>query len=204
MAFSRSTVFVAFTLLTSIASAVNIKIIAQQAFGNPDPFEFSPNEINAAIGDILEFHFVGPANGVLGSNMSVAQGVFGDPCKPAAGGFWSGFMGVNATSAEADMVFNVEVNSTDPIAFYCAQGPHCARGMHGVVNGAGDQTLRSYRNSIDVNFDATIPTEEPGFGGELVANNVSNIIPAVDPNAAGSIQVSLIATCAAVALTLFV
>lgn len=197
MAPSLGGLLAALTLFTSLVSAATIEILAHQNFGSPDPFEFSPNEVTAEVGDIIEFHFGGPGEGVLGGNHSVAQGVFGDPCKPADGGFWSGFMVINATSTESDFVFQVEVNNTDPIVFYCAQGPHCTRGMHGVINGQGSQTLRSYRDSIDVNFEATVPAVINGTGGTFEPNTVDRILPAQDPNAAGTIKVSAASAVAA-------
>jgi hypothetical protein len=178
-------------LLAHFAVSETITILAFQDFGTPDPFKFQPNDLTAAVGDILEFHFGGPGKGVLGGNHSVALGTFDDPCVPAPGGFWSGFQAINATSKEADWVFRVEVNNTDPMVFFCALGPHCTRGMHGVVNGAGDQTLKSYTDKIDVNFDATVPAEEPGTGGRLVPNTVANILPAEDPSAAGQMRASV-------------
>jgi plastocyanin len=45
---------------------------------------FTPNSITAAVGDVLEFHF-------LGGEHDVARGDFSKPCEPAAdGGFYSG------------------------------------------------------------------------------------------------------------------
>ena len=87
------------------------------------------------------------------------------------------------------MVFQVPVTSTDPLVFYCTEGQHCTRGMYGVVNGAGDQTLQSYRSSIDVNKDAVAPTTVGG--GEMVPNDISKILPAEIPGAASSAKVSL-------------
>lgn len=198
MAFSRSTTLLGtFALLTSLASAATVQILALQAFGEPDPFMFMPNDVTAEVGDIIEFHFGGPGNGILGGNHSVAQGVWGDPCTPKDGGFWSGFMAVNETSTENDFVFRVEVNDTNPIVFYCAQAVHCTRGMHGVVNGNGDETLKSYRDSINVNFEATVPSVVNGTGGQFVPNTIENILPAEDPNAAGSLKVSMASAVAA-------
>lgn len=99
------------------------------------------------------------------------------------------------------MVFQVEVVTTDPIVFYCTQGTHCTRGMHGVLNGAGDLTLQSYRDSIDVNFVGVAPTEVGG--GTLLPNDISNILPAETPGAASSTRISLISVAAGIGLTLF-
>lgn len=49
---------------------------------------FKPMNVNASVGDVLEFHF-------LPNNHSVVMGDINDPCKPAAsGGFYSGFLPV--------------------------------------------------------------------------------------------------------------
>ncbi|KAF7505918.1 hypothetical protein GJ744_012453 [Endocarpon pusillum] len=186
--FCRSLFLVAIAL-ADLAFSATIEIVAQAAYDKPEPLEFAPNEVTAAVGDVLEFHFAGPGTGVLGSNHSVAQGVFENPCNPAPNGFFSGYMAVNATSTEANMVFRVPVKSTDPIVFYCTQGQHCTRGMYGVVNGAGDKTLQSYRRSITVNRNAVAPTTIGG--GEMVSNEISRILPAETPGAAGSTKVSL-------------
>jgi hypothetical protein len=100
------------------------------------------------------------------------------------------------------MVFLVTVTSTDPMPFYCTQGTHCTRGMHGVINGAGKQTLQSYRDSISVNRNAVAPATIGG--GEMVANNVSNILPAQNLGAAGSVKVSVISAFSAVGLALLI
>ena len=51
---------------------------------------FEPNSTKAAVGDILEFHF-------LPHNHSVVMGDFNVPCQPAAiGGFYSGFKVVDS------------------------------------------------------------------------------------------------------------
>lgn len=90
--------------LAGQAAAANIKIVANADYDelNVDKvFQFIPNQVRARVGDVLEFHFAGVGKGVLGGNHSVAQGMFGRPCQPAPNGFWSGYMPVNATSAEA-------------------------------------------------------------------------------------------------------
>jgi hypothetical protein len=89
--------------LSQFSSAALLKIYANAAYDNSfgEVFEMVPNELTAAVGDVLEFHFTGPGLGVLGGNHSVAMGDFNSPCMPAREGFFSGYMGVNATSKEA-------------------------------------------------------------------------------------------------------
>jgi plastocyanin len=56
---------------------------------------FSPDSVNAAMGDEVEYHFL------AGDRHSVAEGSFGAPCTPVADGtgYWSGV--IEATSGEA-------------------------------------------------------------------------------------------------------
>ena len=99
---TTSTLLLTTLLSLSLSSAEIIKVFATADYdGAADPFMFVPNELTANEGDILEFHFTGPGQGVLGGNHSVAQGTWDRPCEPAAEGFFSGYMGVNATSFEA-------------------------------------------------------------------------------------------------------
>ncbi|KAK5988161.1 Extracellular serine-rich protein [Cladobotryum mycophilum] len=121
---------------------------------------FTPDSITAKVGDVLEFHFHAP-------NHSVVMSDFGSPCQPSkTGGFFSGF--IVTDSSEATDVFQVEVNSTDPIFFYCAQnlGSHCASGMSGVVNPSKDQSLSAYQKSAKSVTSAGSPASV--FGGEVV------------------------------------
>ena len=100
------------------------------------------------------------------------------------------------------MIFQVPVNSTDPMVFYCTQGEHCTRGMHGVLNGAGDKTLKSYRDSINVNQVAVAPPTVGG--GELLANDISNILPSDTAGAASSAKFSLASTIVGLSLALLI
>lgn len=67
--------------------------------------------------------------------------------------------------------FEVTVNNTDPIFFYCSQNKfsHCISGMSGVVNepSSGD-TLDAYQAAAKSVKSASNPATV--FGGRLVAN----------------------------------
>jgi len=66
-------------------AAVTAKIIPIQVLDDV----FEPNSTAAAVGDVLEFHF-------MPHNHSVVMGEFGQACQPAAtGGFYTGFKVVN-------------------------------------------------------------------------------------------------------------
>ncbi|KID79307.1 uncharacterized protein G6M90_00g021020 [Metarhizium brunneum] len=147
-----------FLALSAAAAAATIRVDV----GEGGAFTFSPDTIKASTGDTLDFHF-------YPLNHSVVMGDFSSPCAPAkTGGFFSGFMPVS--SGEATDSFQVNVNSTDPIFFYCAQTvlEHCKNGMSGVVNPSSSQTLSAYKNAAKSVSTASHPANS--FGGTLVSS----------------------------------
>ncbi|KAI9782147.1 MAG: hypothetical protein M1816_001981 [Peltula sp. TS41687] len=108
---------------------------------------FSPDNIKAAKGDMVQFQF-------YPRNHSVVQSTFDKPCEPLANnqagaqGFFSGFMPVNQSST-MQPAYSIMVNdTTKPIWFYCSQGRHCQQGMVGVINPPANnssRTLESYK-----------------------------------------------------------
>ncbi|KAK3687432.1 extracellular serine-rich protein [Podospora appendiculata] len=123
---------------------------------------FVPNNITAAVGDVLEFHF-------WAKNHSVVQGLWSEGCQPAThGGFFSGFFPTAAGVANPK-VFRVTINDTDPLVFYCAQntGSHCKNGMVGVVNPSGSNTLEAYLPKAQAATTAVAPPTV--FGGVVLA-----------------------------------
>lgn len=71
---------------------------------------FDPPNVNASVGDILEFHF-------LPNNHSVVMGDFENVCQPAvSGGFYSGFLPAESgenVSVKRDRHDGVEPSATD-------------------------------------------------------------------------------------------
>jgi plastocyanin len=92
---------------------------------------FSPDNIKAAVGDMVQFQFA-PAN------HTVTQSTFDQPCQPISlntnnTGIFSGFMPVTASATEVP-TYTVLINNTTPIWLYCSQGKHCQAGMVAVIN----------------------------------------------------------------------
>jgi plastocyanin len=108
--------------------ALLLRLAASQTVHNVNVgqsgLSFSPNSISAAVGDIVQFTF-------FPGGHSATQGAFDTPCNPGSvsNGFFSGF--VDPSSGN---VFQVTINSTDPIWFYCSQVGHCEAGMVGAIN----------------------------------------------------------------------
>jgi len=116
--------------------------------GSPDgKFVFSPEVVQAAPGDLVQFQF-------YARNHSVASSSFDTPCVPnniqqgsakaATNAFFSGFM---PTSAEGSLAYTIAVTDSSPQWFYCTQGQHCQAGMVGVINpppAASNQTIQAF------------------------------------------------------------
>jgi len=91
---------------------------------------FSPEQLSAAVGDVVLFQF-------QAKNHTVTQSSFATPCLKFANattgaiGFNSGFMPVPANSTDFP-TFSITVSDTNPIWAYCAQktpSSHCGAGM---------------------------------------------------------------------------
>ncbi|KAK6497405.1 hypothetical protein TWF481_011814 [Arthrobotrys musiformis] len=144
MFFSKTVI--AFAALASFVSAQSdqVKVHVVQALAKDGKPVFEPAEIQAEVGDLIQFQF-------HPMNHSVVRASFADPCIPiedsAAGngtvGFFSGFMPV-AESAEVMPTFTIRVENDKPIWFYCSQGKHCQAGMVGAVNPTAEKTLEDF------------------------------------------------------------
>ncbi|ESZ90841.1 serine-threonine rich protein [Sclerotinia borealis F-4128] len=93
---------------------------------------FSPNQLNASLGDIVRFNF-------LARNATVTQSNLDTPCIPN-GGADTGFNQFNPENQTDVFVREFLVNTTEPIWLYCAQTlpkSHCQNGMVLGINPAG-------------------------------------------------------------------
>ncbi|KAK3291609.1 uncharacterized protein B0H64DRAFT_478350 [Chaetomium fimeti] len=133
---------------------------------------FDPDNIVAAAGSVIEFHF-------LPANHSVVEAAFDAPCVPKNDtSFDSGFFPVAASAdgaaVQSGEVFQFVVGDEErPVWFYCAQGRHCMGGMVGVVNqgfgGAeGGKTLGRFRDAAKgfVGVSASQGAVQGGWRGE--------------------------------------
>ncbi|KAK6525002.1 hypothetical protein TWF281_011892 [Arthrobotrys megalospora] len=145
MFFSKT--LIAFATLAAFVSAQandQVKVHVVQAMNKDGKPVFEPAEIQAAVGDLIQFQF-------HPMNHSVVRASFADPCIPIedspAGngtvGFFSGFMPV-AESAEVMPTFTIRVENDKPIWFYCSQGRHCQAGMVGAINPTAEKTLADF------------------------------------------------------------
>jgi plastocyanin len=103
--------------------------------GGTGVLAFNPPRVDAKIGDIVQFVF-------KAKNHTVTQSTFAQPCSklgaPIAGTtavLDSGYQPSTDTGPDFPQ-YNVTVQTTSPLWFYCAQGAgaHCAAGMVFAIN----------------------------------------------------------------------
>lgn len=123
---TESTASTAVSTTTSSAGAAVTHDVLVGAFvdGNktlPD-FLFMPNNITAAVGDVVRFN-------MLGKEHSVTQSQFAKPC--IHNGTFDTQLQLNAKNVSGLIIEEFKVNAATPLWFYCKQpvGTHCGRGM---------------------------------------------------------------------------
>ena len=119
MIFNRP--FIGAFAFTSLVTAKRIDVNVGK-----DGLKFTPDEINANVGDEVAFHFVSGRH-------DVSEGPFDKPCQPyRVAGLWSGI--INAEETGSDVTFTVPIQDTDAKWLYCSVGRHCQSGMTAVIN----------------------------------------------------------------------
>ncbi|TVY49099.1 putative GPI-anchored cupredoxin, partial [Lachnellula occidentalis] len=117
-------------------------------------FVFTPDMVIANVGDIVEYRF-------YPQNHSVARADFKSPCipyeysGPGRVGFWGGFHPLNVIPPQPPF-FQVQINDTAPIFFYCSAPGACIDDeMVGVINPNDTQTLdiqKAYAKNATIAF----------------------------------------------------
>lgn len=111
--------------------------------------QFIPNQVDAEIGDIVEYDF-------LAKSHSLTQSEFLTPCT-YNGGFDTGLNQVNPKNESGKFIIPFEVKTKKPLWFYCKQqGPpnHCGMGMVMGIN-PGNKMDQFIQNAINQNGKLT-------------------------------------------------
>jgi len=125
---------------TALTFAVSAALVAAQqnitvAVGANNTLTYNATNIVASIGDTVTFVF-------LSKNHTVSQSTFADPCTQfvnttdpaaAAAPLTSGFKFVDPNGTTFP-IWSVKITQAAPIWFFCAQAPHCSKGMVVSVN----------------------------------------------------------------------
>lgn len=85
------------------------------------------------------------------------------------------------------MTFNVMVNNTDPMFYYCSQARHCQNGMVGAVN-AEDDAVEKYKSDA-ASADENVSPESV-FGGMVVENGSDDNDDDNDDSSSSSMSMS--------------
>lgn len=127
MQFSTAALFA----LMGVASAQKVWVISVGSTNGT--LAFSPDNVKADVGDMVQFQF-------RGGNHSVVQSNFDNPCSPISEhtnmtGMFSGYQPVAASQAMGMIpTYTMMVAAKTPMWFYCSQGKHCQAGMTLVIN----------------------------------------------------------------------
>lgn len=164
----------ALAALAGLATAQQKVHVIKVAVNNSLTYE--PNDIQAAVGDMVQFQF-------FGGNHTATQSTFDKPCQPIsqnsnATGFHTGFIPAAASEAMGmRAVYSIMINNTNPLWIYCAQGRHCEMGMAMVINKPAANTSRTLVAYKELAKGATT---------ELPAGGATGGTPgSADPNASG-------------------
>ena len=156
----------------TFASATNYQVTV----GAGGQLAFNPTNLTAQANDTITFTF-------SPNNHTVTQSNFSTPCSPVAGGIDSGFEPVSANATNATTVtFNVTVNDTNPVWFYCRQTGHCQKGMVFALNPTTNETFEAFQaaanassasgsNSTNSSTSGSSPSSTTSASGSTSSNS---------------------------------
>ncbi|GME60994.1 Cyclin-like protein [Neofusicoccum parvum] len=131
--------------------------------------KFEPDVTQALVGDIIKFQF-------YPTNHSVVRAEYGYPCIPyemtgtGKTGFTAGFHPVDAILDDPPS-FNIRVNDTDPIFFYCSAPGSCINyEMVGVINPNKSTSLETQKQKAGESSFMLNPGEK--FPDEAASSSV--------------------------------
>ncbi|OXV09130.1 hypothetical protein Egran_03107 [Elaphomyces granulatus] len=101
--------------------------VHQVTVGGTAGLIYTPDTVNAAVGDMIQFNF-------MSVNHTVTQSAFTTPCVKMDGGVDSGFMPNPKNGINPPPMMMFQVTSSDPVWMYCRQKGHCGKGMVFSVN----------------------------------------------------------------------
>lgn len=170
-----ATAAAAMAATSTMAASMGTEIVHVVQVGSNGSLTFSPNNVIAAVGDLVQFQF-NP------KNHSVVQSTFANPCIPIQNimpnktdAFFSGFMPTNRTITDTKniLTFTIRVMDTSPTWFYCSQATHCQSGMVGAINAAtsGNKTVAAFASLAKLATENLSPGENSG--GSVSGGNSS-------------------------------
>ncbi|KAJ4475798.1 Cupredoxin [Lentinula aciculospora] len=140
MFFHKTSAFAALVgiSLAAIPPVVRSATIDVTVGGPNGTVAYSPEYVNASIGDVVRFTFEQ-------KNHTVTQSSFASPCSPLASGFDSGFVPVADNVTSDFITAELTIENTDPVWVYCRQTGHCEQGMVFAVNPGSDAKFAAFK-----------------------------------------------------------
>ncbi|KAL8873520.1 MAG: hypothetical protein Q9174_001026 [Haloplaca sp. 1 TL-2023] len=121
---------------------------------------FTPNTLNAAAGDMVEFTF-------MAANHTLTQSTFPSPCKKMDGGVDSGFMPNANNTVSPPPTYMFQVMDTKPTWWYCKQKKptsHCGKGMTFSINPTPEKSQEMFmQKAIEQNGTADAGAAPPAM-----------------------------------------
>lgn len=181
----RFTTSLAVVLASALAASA--QTTHQIMVGANGTLTYSPPNITAALGDIVQFVF-------MAKNHTVSQSLFASPCDqftnisiadPAQQNLTSGFMPVAANSTSFP-TWSIQITQATPIWFFCAQtnpANHCEAGMVGAINAVetGANTFEAFQAKAKATTAAGTPTN-----GTTGTTGTSSTVPSGTSSASPS------------------
>jgi len=148
---------------------------------------YSPDYVNASVGDVVRFTF-------QQKNHTVTQSSFASPCSPLANGFDSGFVPVAANVTSDFTTAELTIENTDPVWIYCRQTGHCEDGMVFAVNPGSEAKFAAFQaaamgaNSTSTSSASvvTVTATVTGSGDETITTTYASYPGSAAPTAATS------------------
>jgi plastocyanin len=169
------------TQAAGVAAATGAAVTHQVTVGGAAGLVYSPDTIEAAVGDMVVFTFDQ-------QNHTVTQSAFNTPCVKLDGGMNSGFMAnINNTISPAPQMA-MQVTVATPLWFYCAQVGHCGKGMTFSINPTAAKTQAMFQQmAIQQNGTGTA---SPIVGGSassaVVAATATSVATAAGATSTGT------------------
>lgn len=170
------------SVLLLASAQLTLAAIIDVTVGGPGVLKFSPQNVNATVGDTIRFHF-------QQKNHTITQSSLNTPCSPLVGGFDSGFMPVADNPTTGFPTAELKVTKTTPVYAYCRQGTHCHSGMVFGLNAPDfDKYLSAATGSLTSpsvpSTSAPVPTSSgiPSSNDHRIAVGGNGIIAFNPPN----------------------
>jgi len=120
------------------AAAVGAQATHQVTVGGSAGLIYTPETIEAAVGDMVVFTF-------LSANHTVTQSAFTEPCVKLATGMDTGFVPNPNNTVTPPPQVAMQVTVATPLWFYCRQTAHCGKGMAFSINPTANKTQAMFK-----------------------------------------------------------